>query len=188
MCRCCIHINDDDAMGSGRAANGEHSKDNDKFQITMRQAPCKEPACCLGTLFCCWYSQEAMREKVLNRVNPSNGLDDYICCQGIYSRCCGYQPGECGEKTCPFPCMCIETCLCPGPAAYAPSLVLRRKYRLGLDKDDVSMLENSVISELCFSSRPCAYWDRPCTKSSFASREQRNHLPLSLRPWNAERR
>jgi len=106
----------------------------------MCQTPCKEPACWIGTMLCFWCSQVAMRKKVLNHVAPGSGWDNYVCCQGFYGGCCCFQPGNLGEKTCPVTCMCLESCLCPGPAASATSLVLREKHNLGLDEDDVRLI------------------------------------------------
>ncbi len=39
--------------------------------------------------------------------------------------------------------MCLEACCCPGPAVSASSLVIRRKYSLGLDDDDVRLIRCS---------------------------------------------
>lgn len=48
-----------------------------------------------------------------------------------------------GEKSCPVPCMCLEACLCPGPAVSATSNVIRERYSLGLDDDDVQLIRCS---------------------------------------------
>ena len=144
MCLLCFSseplTSDDVTKGKYGAAYGPFISDPDKFQITLCQAPCKEPCCWCTSMVCCCCSQMVMRKKVLNQVNPGSGWDDYLCCQGFYGGCCCCQPGKCGEKSCPVPCLCLEICCCPGPAASATSLVLRRQYNLGLDEDDVRLI------------------------------------------------
>jgi len=58
-----------------------------------------------------------------------------------------------GDKTCPVPCMCLEACLCPGLAASASGMVIRQRYGLGLDEDDVRLIRCSnclqIFSCLC---------------------------------------
>jgi hypothetical protein len=84
-----------------------------------------------------------MRHKVLNHVEPGSGWSNYICCQGMFGGCCCIQPGNLCESTCPVPCMCLEACLCPGPAVSATSNVIRERYSLGLDEDDVRLIRCS---------------------------------------------
>ena len=131
-----------DEVGKGAygAAYGPFAEEPTKFQIKLCQAPCQEPACWCSSMLCCVCSQMTMRKRVLNHVNPGSGWSDYRCCQGYYGGCCCCQPGNMGEKSCPVPCMCLEILLCAGPAASATSLVLREKYRLGLDEDDVRLI------------------------------------------------
>ena len=50
------------------------------------------------------------------------------------------QPGEIGDTACPVPCMCLEACCCPGLAVSANSMILRERYGLGLDRDDVRLI------------------------------------------------
>mmetsp|Transcript_11204 Transcript_11204/g.26398 ORF Transcript_11204/g.26398 Transcript_11204/m.26398 type:complete len:217 (+) Transcript_11204:245-895(+) len=166
-----------DEVGKGKygAAYGAHLNDSDTFQITMCQTPCKEPGCWCASMLCCCCSQMVMRKKVLNHVNPGSGWDDYKCCQGFYGGCCCLQPGQLCESSCPVPCLTLEICLCPGPAASATSLVLRNKYHLGLDKDDVRLIRcnncifcASVILgclRICIDSDAldCAYHCASCT-------------------------
>jgi len=59
-----------------------------------------------------------------------------------------------GEDTCPCPCMCLEVCCCPGLAVSATSSVIREKYQLGLDDDDVRLirLNNCLQLLACLAS------------------------------------
>mmetsp|Transcript_22872 Transcript_22872/g.48654 ORF Transcript_22872/g.48654 Transcript_22872/m.48654 type:complete len:224 (+) Transcript_22872:59-730(+) len=116
------------------------SEDHDKFRIGLSETPCREPACWAGSVLCCFCSQVATRKRVLNHVNPGSGWSDYKCCQGYYGSCCCLEPGSMGEETCPVPCLCLEVACCPGPAAAATSLVLRKEYKLGIDDDDVRLV------------------------------------------------
>ena len=131
-----------DELGKGQhgAAYGPFAEEPNKFQVTLCKTPCKEPGCWCGSMLCCLCSQMHMRKRVLNHVNPGSGWKDYKCCQGYYRGCCCLQPGKLGESKCPVPCLCLEVCLCSGPAASATSLVLREKYHLGLDEDDVRLI------------------------------------------------
>jgi hypothetical protein len=131
---------DELGKGSHGSALGPFASETSKFQIKLCQTPCEEPGCWLQSMLCCVCSQMHMRKKVLNHVNPGSGWKDYKCCQGYYGGCCCLQPGRMGESTFPVPCMCLEILCCPGPAASATSLVLRQRYHLGLDEDDVRLI------------------------------------------------
>jgi len=93
---------------------------------------------------CLCPAQIYTRHRVLNHINPGSGWKDYKCCQGVYGTiCCCFEPGSMGESTCPLPCMCLEACICPGPAISASSHVIRNQYSLGLDDDDVRLIRCS---------------------------------------------
>lgn len=81
-----------------------------------------------------------MRHRVLNHVDPNSGWKNYTCCQGYFGGCCCLQPGNLGESACPVLCMCLEACLCPGLAVSSTSHVIRERYSLGLDEDDVRLI------------------------------------------------
>jgi len=102
--------------------------------------------------FCC--AQISMRKKALNHVDPGSDWSNYSCCQGYYGGCCCFKPGEMGEKSCPVPCMCLESCMCPGLAVSATSSVIREKYQLGLDDDDVRLIRcnNCLQMAACLAS------------------------------------
>lgn len=132
----------DYARAYGKFANGDTSK----YHVTLCNTPCAEPGCWCGSMLCCCLSQMIMRKRVLNHVKPGSGWSDYKCCQGYFGGCCCCQPGKCGEKACPVPCLCLEIFLCPGPAASATSMVIREQYNLGLDHDDVRLIRcNNVL-------------------------------------------
>ena len=107
------------------------------------KAPCSEPLCWCTSMVCFCPVQVYLRHRVLNHVNPDSGWSNYICCQGYFGGCCCIQPGNMGENFCPLPCMCLESFLCPGPAVSASSNVIRERYSLGLDEDDVRLIRCS---------------------------------------------
>lgn len=110
------------------------------FDISMCEVPCSEPCCCLGTMLCYCPAQILMRHRALNHVHPGSGWSNYKCCQGYFGGCLCLQPGHLCEENCPVPCMCLESCICPGLAVSATSFVIRQEYQLGLDADDIRMI------------------------------------------------
>mmetsp|Transcript_31604 Transcript_31604/g.81773 ORF Transcript_31604/g.81773 Transcript_31604/m.81773 type:complete len:222 (+) Transcript_31604:419-1084(+) len=141
-----------------------------KFDITMCQAPCKAPGCWCAAMFCLPCANFQLRHKALNHVDPGSGWANYNCCQGYYGGCCCLQPGNCCDSRCPVPCMCLEGCLCPGLAASVNSMMIREKYGLGLDRDDVRLIRCSNCLQVfacvlgCLSM--CCDWDgeRACVQ------------------------
>ena len=113
------------------------------FPSNNSKAPCSEPLCWCTSMICFCPVQVYMRHRVLNHVNPNSGWSNYICCQGYFGGCCCIQPGNMGETLCPLPCVCLESCLCPGLAVSASSHVIRERYSLGLDEDDVRLIRCS---------------------------------------------
>ncbi|CAB9497074.1 Inherit from euNOG: PLAC8 family [Seminavis robusta] len=111
-----------------------------KFDISLCEAPCREPGCLLATVLCFCPIQVHMRHKALNHVDPGSGWANYKCCQGYFGGCCCLQPGQMGEQSCPSLCMCVEASIFPGPAVSATSNIVREAYRLGLDEDDVRLI------------------------------------------------
>ena len=113
----------------------------EKFQFSLCQIPCsKHIGCCCVTILCFCPAQIYLRKKALNHVEPGSGWKNYKCCQGYFGGCCCLQPGKCGEQACPCPCMCLESCCCPGLAVQSSSMVIRERYNLGLDKDDIRLI------------------------------------------------
>jgi len=133
-------LSKDEMKGKYGGVFGEYVDNEDKFNITMCQAPCKEPLCWLGTMSCFPCAQILTRKNALNHINPGSGWSNYSCCQGQFGGFCCLQPGSMGEKTCPLPCMCLEATLCPGMAVSATSILIRDRYSLGLDEDDVRLI------------------------------------------------
>lgn len=111
------------------------------YKISMCQAPTNETCCWLGSMVCFCPAQIYMRKKALNHLDPGSGWSNYICCQGQFGGCCCIQPGEMGEKSCPVPCMCLEAFCLPGMAVSATSAVIRERYNLGLDDDDIRLIK-----------------------------------------------
>ena len=146
MCFMCFskeRLTQDEIKGKYGDAFGPYKDYGNNFDISLCQAPCREPLCCCTSTICLCPAQVFMRHKALNHVNPGSGWSDYKCCQGYFGGICCFQPGQMCESTCPVPCMCLESCICPGPAVSATSNLIREKYRLGLDEDDVRLIRCS---------------------------------------------
>ena len=60
--------------------------------------------------------------------------------------------------------MCLEAFCCPGLAASASGMVIRERYRLGLDKDDVRLIRCSN----CLQFLSCFCWILACLTDSDA--------------------
>ncbi len=124
------------------------------FQTSLASACCKQPSWCCASLLCPVCAQINMRYKVLNHVDPGSGWDNYICCQGQFEGNCCFKPGECCESSCPRTCMCLEVFCCPGKAATASSGVIRKKYELGLDEEDLRLIRfNNCMVQLAKCSK-----------------------------------
>lgn len=144
----------------GKSPNNEklikYLMNNQKFDIDMVEAPCKEPCCCLlsGLPFTCLCAQMKVRYDVLNHIYPGSEWTEYKCCQGYFSPFCCYQPGKCGEKSCPCCCLCLEVFCCAGPAASITRFMMMDKYKLGLDQGDRRLIKfNNCLQGLLFLTR-----------------------------------
>mmetsp|Transcript_13848 Transcript_13848/g.21250 ORF Transcript_13848/g.21250 Transcript_13848/m.21250 type:complete len:223 (-) Transcript_13848:1207-1875(-) len=115
----------------------------EKFDIDMLEAPCEEPCCCLlsGCPFTCLCAQMKIRYDTLNHIYPGSHWTKYKCCQGYFAPFCCYQPGNCGEQSCPACCLCLEVWCCAGPAASVTRAMMMDKYRLGLDQGDRRLIQ-----------------------------------------------
>eukprot|EP00523_Entomoneis_sp_CCMP467_P015621 CAMPEP_0168783926 /NCGR_PEP_ID=MMETSP0725-20121227/9950_1 /TAXON_ID=265536 /ORGANISM="Amphiprora sp., Strain CCMP467" /LENGTH=231 /DNA_ID=CAMNT_0008833943 /DNA_START=103 /DNA_END=798 /DNA_ORIENTATION=- len=145
MCLLCFSdkpLGPDEKKGARVEAMGQYDGSGETFDVPLCKVWCchESCGCCLGTMLCYCCSQMYVRHKALNHVNPGSGWSDYQCCQGYFGGCCCLQPGKCGDKQCPVPCMCLESCCCPGLAVSATSMVIRQKYQLELDKDDIRLI------------------------------------------------
>ena len=157
MCLFCFSsapLGPDEANGKYGSAMGTFANNRETFRISLCQTPCAEPLCWCGSMACLCPAQVLLRYKVLNHVEPGSKWKNYSCCQGYYGGCCCLQPGQCGDKTCPVPCMCLEAFCCPGLAASASGMVLRERYHLGLDDDDVRLIRCSN----CLQVLACCCW------------------------------
>mmetsp|Transcript_6019 Transcript_6019/g.8525 ORF Transcript_6019/g.8525 Transcript_6019/m.8525 type:complete len:216 (-) Transcript_6019:45-692(-) len=161
MCLFCFskeRLSPSEVKGKYGGAYAPFINNNTTFDITMCQAPCKAPLCWLGAMTCFCPVQVHMRHKALNHVDPGSGWSNYQCCQGYFGGCCCLQPGQMCESTCPVPCMCLEAALCPGAAVSATSNVIRQRYQLGLDEDDVRLIRCSnclFFFSICLSVVSC---------------------------------
>lgn len=133
----------DEMNGKYGNAFGQYAHNQAKFDISLCETPCKTPCCWVASMACLCPAQIHLRHKALNHVDPGSGWKNYMCCQGYFGGCCCLQPGQCCDRTCPVPCMCLEACCCPGLAVSASGNVIRERYGLGLDEDDVKLIRCS---------------------------------------------
>jgi hypothetical protein len=156
MCLFCFSsepLSANERRGRHGSALGQFADARETFDISLCQVPCSSSCpCCIGAMLCYCPAQIWMRHRALNHASPGSGWSNYRCCQGYFGGCCCLQPGQMGEETCPVPCMCLETCLCPGLAVSATSMVVREHYGLGLDEDDVRLIRCSNCLQIfsCF--------------------------------------
>ena len=72
------------------------------WDVDMWKAPCKDPLCCLASVFCPPCTAYWIRRRVLY-----NDLRGYLCCGG-YCPC----SGRMCESSCPWLCLAVEVTLC----------------------------------------------------------------------------
>lgn len=151
MCLFCFSsepLSEDEKQGRYGASMGQYGQFQEKYDISMCQAPAREPGCCCLSMLCFCPVQIYMRHRVLNHVDHGSGWNNYKCCQGYFGNF------SCGDSSCPVPCMCLEAFCCPGCAVSATSYVIRERYNLGLDEDDVRLIRCNnclqVLSCVCF--------------------------------------
>ena len=126
------------------------------FDISLCEAPCRSPCCCLASVACFCPAQVHLRYKVLNHVEPNSGWENYSCCQGHFRDRCCIQPGQIGESTCPLPCMCLEAFLCPALAVYVSANVIREEHNLGWDDMDIRVFRcYKRLKEVCCALSLC---------------------------------
>ena len=133
----------DEMQGKYGSAYGPYASKPNKYAVTMCKAPCAEPGCWCASMLCIPCAQFKMRHTALNHIDPGSGWSNYKCCQGYFGGCCCLQPGRMGDSACPVPCMCLEAACCPGIASSVNSMLIRDRYGLGLDKDDVRLIRCS---------------------------------------------
>jgi len=140
----------EEMKGKYGQALSNYADNTAKFDVTMCRAPCAEPGCWCASMIFLPCAQVKMRHRALNHIDPGSGWSNYRCCQGYFGGCCCLQPGEMGEQTCPVPCMVLEGFCCPGVATSVNSMLIRDKYSLGLDEDDLRLIRcNNCLQ--CFA-------------------------------------
>ncbi|CAM9963448.1 unnamed protein product [Ectocarpus fasciculatus] len=96
----------------------------------MMEAPCKNcPWFCFGCLCTCC-AQFIVRKRALD-----GNLENYLCCQGYYPMCC-MSAGDCGERSCPCFCLCLESFCCNSCAVSASRMYLMDKFSVTPDPWD----------------------------------------------------
>jgi hypothetical protein len=70
-------------------------------------------------------------------------MTKYICCQGFYPKCCCFEPGNCGEQSCPELCLFTESCCCNGAAISSTRAFVATKYGLHSDPCDYRLIRIS---------------------------------------------
>lgn len=77
-------------------------------------------------------------------------MDNYTCCQGYMDNTC-FKAGNCGEKSCPELCLCLETHCCVGPSMSSSRMFMMDKYDLRSDPCDNRMirLTNCIMMLAC---------------------------------------
>ena len=140
------------------ASYARYATNRDKYQITMGDACCKAPCCCLlgGCPFSFLCTQLHMRHKVLNHIAPGSNWDHYVCCQGYTGSCCCFHPGACCETDFPRTCMCVEACCCAGLAVSSTRFVVMDHYKLMADECDNKLIRFNN----CLQILSCVYQRR----------------------------
>lgn len=120
-----------------------------QFQLSMSDACCSKPVTCPLSACCVWCAAFHLRRLVLDY-----DMDKYECCQGYIPKCCCFCPGECGERSCPTCCLCIESCCCPVLSVSTSRAFIQDAFTLGSDPCDRRLIRCSnclqILSCLCF--------------------------------------
>lgn len=137
---CCLLCFSDDPH-----EDDERGQRQEKFQIKLIEAPCKEPLQCVCTYFCTPCSTYYVRQTVLGGT-----LDNYSCCQGYMNNSC-FKAGSCGESTCPQLCLGVESFCCLGPSMSSSRMYLMDQHDLQSDPCDRQMIRftNCIMMLAC---------------------------------------
>jgi len=117
MVFCCFSDqppNEVKSRGASGARNGallDKQNNPNEFAVGLKDACCKDPICCCGTMIgmTCGLSACYFRNKVLSTYG--NGIEDYVCCQGYVPKiCCIDTPNMCRGNGMA---LCCEGCCCP---------------------------------------------------------------------------
>lgn len=124
------------------------------YAVTMKEACTADAHCCIADCICPCPTRTYMRYRALNLVEPGSGWKNYECGQGRYSDLSEDDCSGC-EKSCPCPCMCVESCCCAQSSAVT-SMIVRQHYQLGLSEEDKKALrEGCLAMELCCLCAVC---------------------------------
>merc|ERR1712118_48837 len=109
------------------------------FAVSLKDAPCAEPACCIVSACCspwgctaCW-----ARKQVLD--THYNGIADFVCCQNYVGSCCCINPqtffpgSEIG--------LCLEGCCAP-----CFSLSVARMHLMDAKRIQPDPMDNQIIA------------------------------------------
>mmetsp|Transcript_6531 Transcript_6531/g.5858 ORF Transcript_6531/g.5858 Transcript_6531/m.5858 type:complete len:210 (+) Transcript_6531:49-678(+) len=136
---CCLLCFDDAPLEDDPKGNRPY-----KFQISMMDSLTKgQPVCCL-TYFCPCCVNMWIRYKVLDK-----DMRKYTCCQGYLNNPC-FTAGNCGEETCPWLCLGLESCLCLGPSMSSSRIYVMDQYDLRPDGCD-NRIVRFTNCLMCFS-------------------------------------
>jgi len=154
---CCLGSTPGKSSGRGAVFDKYQSHPN-TWDKTMCQSPCAEPCCCLiGCLPCTFICANwTMRRRVLNAQDPGSGLRNYICTQGYVPKCCCglWNPGHCGESSCPATCLCLEAICCPGMVITASRLLAMDMWTIQPDPCDNRLIRFNNFLQLL----SCVCW------------------------------
>lgn len=147
-------LSPEERKGKYGDAWGQFADNEQTFKVKLCKAPCAEPCCWMGSMFCFPCAQYKVRYMALNHAEPGSGWSNYKCCQGMFGGCCCIKPGSMGEESCPQCCMCLEGTCCTGMAISATQGMVMQQHGLGLDQDDVRLIRcNNCLQFLaCMAS------------------------------------
>jgi hypothetical protein len=116
---------------------------SNRFQISLMEGLYTYQPYCCGTYFCPCCSAYYTRYRVLE-----GDMNKYICCQGYLS--CGvcFQPGKCGERSCPEFCLALESFCCLGPSMSSSRMYVMDMYDLRPDPCDNRLIRFSNCRKL----------------------------------------
>eukprot|EP00640_Fibrocapsa_japonica_P004394 CAMPEP_0113935946 /NCGR_PEP_ID=MMETSP1339-20121228/2967_1 /TAXON_ID=94617 /ORGANISM="Fibrocapsa japonica" /LENGTH=226 /DNA_ID=CAMNT_0000938251 /DNA_START=97 /DNA_END=777 /DNA_ORIENTATION=- /assembly_acc=CAM_ASM_000762 len=139
---CCLTCFSDDPIEGDKYGHYSNT-----FQLSMKDATCQEPGCCLASCFCPPCAQYIIRQKALE-----GDMSNYRCCQGYYDEAC-LKSGSCGESSCPEVCLCFEATFCNSCAVSSTRRLVMDTYLLQSDPCDRRLirLNNCIQCLTC----PC---------------------------------
>merc|ERR1712216_215518 len=126
----------------------ERQNNERQFAVGLKDAPCKEPVACCATCLCmfpcgfpaCWF-----RKKALDKL--AKFPDDYLCCQGYFSECCGLGPGKCGDRGNTV-CFLLEGCCFPVLSLSFTRIMVMDANQLAPDPMDYQIIQFSNCLQL----------------------------------------